>query len=252
MPGVPASIIRRARAKKKVYRRIRVKVPRGPDQKLATVGMVKKILHKNAETKYAGVVYNASFNNRITAPGDVIQILPSITQGVDNNTRVGNKITPRGLKVVVTMTAVNVQASPGLTILPRLLILSAKSMKDWVNLPSQVDLTKLLDDGRGERAFSGDILDYQAPVNKEYFIVHKDIKTKICLGTVEQNLGRTVTYTFWIKCPKVLNYDDGMVDPNNFAPWLSCAYALGDFSVPSDGYLPMKLAMTSTLYYEDA
>lgn len=222
------------------------------NSRVATVGMVKKILHKNAETKYVGITYNASFNNKITAPGDVIQILPDVPIGPTNNGRIGNKITPRGLKVVVTLTSISANPGAGFTLLPRLFVLSAKSLKEWTNVPSQVDLTKLLDDGTGERPFAGDITDYQAPVNKEYFIVHKDIKTKICLGTDEQNLGRTKTFTFWIKCPKVLNFDDAQVNPNNFAPFLSMAFACSDFSVPSDGYTPMKLALTSTLYYEDA
>lgn len=220
------------------------------NSRVATVGMVKKILHKNAETKFMGLTYNASFNNKIVAPADVIKLVPSIVNGVLDNERVGNKITPRGLKVVLSITAMT--SNPNIELLPRIFILSSKNLKDWPTLQAQVDLTKLLDDGTGERSFGGDITDYQAPVNKELFIVHKDIKTKIHLGNVEQNLGRTRTYTFWIKCPKVLNYNDGMVDANNFAPFLTCAFACGDFSVPSDGYLPMKLALTSTLYYEDA
>jgi len=222
------------------------------NSRVATVGMVKKILHKNAETKFVGLTYNATFNNRINTPGDMIQILPDLPQGGTNNTRIGNKVTPRGLKVVVTITSMDVNPSAGFTILPRLFILSAKSVKDWQFAPSVVDLTKLLDDGVAERPFMGDITDYQAPVNKEYFIVHKDVKTKICLGTDEQNLGRTKTYTFWIKCPKVLNFDDALVNPNNFAPWLSMGFACSDFSVPTDAYLPVRLALTSTLYYEDA
>jgi len=222
------------------------------NSRVATVGMVKKILHRNAETKYVGYTYNASFNNTIAAPGDVIQLLPDLPQGQTNNSRIGNKVTPRGLKVVVTMTALDVNPSAGFTLLPRLFILSSKASKYFPLVQSTADMTKLLDDGKVERPFAGDITDYQAPVNKEYFIVHKDIKTKICLGTDEQNLGRIKTYTFWIKCPKVLNFDDDLVNPNNFAPWLSLGFACSDFSVPSTAYTPIKLALTSTLYYEDA
>lgn len=223
-----------------------------PSRQLATVQQVKKMLHQNVETKLVGLQYNASFNNRINTPGDIIQILPNTTNGTGNNDRIGNKITPRGLKVVVSMTVNDVTPGPGFELLPRLFILSSRQQKDWQYVPATVDLTKLLDDGTGERPFLGDIHDYQAPVNRESFIVHKDVKTKICLGTDEQNLGRVKTYTFWIKCPKVLNYDDLAATPNNFAPFLSMGFACGDFSQPSDAYTAVKLAMTSTLYFEDA
>lgn len=246
-----STIYRRALLKAKAKRRVAKRYAR--NRRVATVGMVKKLLHKNIETKYAGYHIDAvSFNNRITAPGDVYPICPLLVKGIGNGNRLGNKVTPRGLKVTVTVGVNNINSTPGLEILPRLLVLEMKSNKDETYIPAVLDDTILLDDGTGERAFAGDMLDYMAPINKEYLTVHKDIKTRICLGTVEQNLGRTRTFTFWVKCPKVLNYNDNTQQPNNFAPFFCAAFACGDFSVPSDGFLAMKISLSSILYYEDA
>jgi len=221
------------------------------NRKLATVGQVKALLHKNVETKYMGLTYNAGFNNRISGTSDLIKIIPDISSGTGNNDRLGNKITPKGLKVVVSMTVNQVNGSTSIPMLPRLMVLSAKNVKAWTDIAS-VDVTKFLDDGVAERAFGGDITDYQCPLNKEYVIAHKDIKTELSLGTAEQNGQRTRTYTFWIKCPKVLNYNDFDVTPTNFAPFLCMGFAVGDFSVPSEAFLGVRLALTSMLYYEDA
>jgi len=221
------------------------------NRKLATVGQVKALIHKNVETKYMGLTYNASFNNRIDSTADLIKIIPDISSGTGNNDRLGNKITPKGLKVVVTMTVNQVNGAVSIPMLPRLMVLSAKNVKAWTDIAS-VDVTKFLDDGVAERAFGGDITDYQCPLNKEYVIAHKDIKTELSLGTYEQNGQRTRTYTLWIKCPKVLNYNDFDVTPTNFSPFLCLGYAVGDFSVPSEAFLGVKLALTSMLYYEDA
>lgn len=238
-------------AARKVAGRRRQPAKKRANKKLATVGLVKKLIHQNVETKYMGLTYNASFNNRITTTADLIKIIPDITSGTGNNDRIGNKITPKGLKLVVSMTVNDVNGSIAVPMLPRLMVLSAKTVKAWTDIAS-VDTTKFLDDGIAERAFGGDITDYQCPLNKEYVICHKDIKTKLSLGTVEQNGQRTLTYTFWVKCPKVLNYNDFDATPTNFAPFLCMGYAVGDFSVPSEAFLGVKLALTSMLYFEDA
>lgn len=232
-------------------RKLTRKTVRRSNRKLATVGLVKKLIHRNVESKYIGKVYNASFNNRIDSAADIIPLLPSLTKGTGDNNRIGNKITPRGIRVAVTVTANDVTPGAGFELLPRIMFLSSRSEKDTTLLPT-FDTTILLDDGTGERAFGGDISDYHSPLNTEMVTIHKDIKTQICLGTVEQNLARTRTYVFWIKCPKVLHYNDNTTFPENFAPFMCAGFACGDFSVPSDGYLGIKIGFTSTLYYEDA
>jgi len=112
------------------------------------------------------------------------------------------------------------------------------------------DATHLLDHGTGEHQFDGYLIDYSSPINKDGFIVHKDIRTKLSTGTQEYNGMITRTFKIWVKCPKVLNYLDNETYPTNFAPFLAVGFANPDNILKLGAVL--GVAYTSTLYYEDA
>lgn len=228
---------------------------RKADRKYATMGMVKRILHQNAETKFVGDVWANSIKVNCQMDGnigaDFLKLVPALPLGTTDNTRLGNKVTPRGLKVQITV-AVNTSeggAKASDVLLPRILCMSLKSQK---YTPSVVpDWTRVLDYGAGEHAFSGSLYDVYTPINKDVFTVHKDIRTKVSAGTLEQDTARVRTYTFWIRCPKVLNYADGQTFPQNFAPFISVGYANSDGTTNVDT-LGLQVTCQSTLYYEDA
>lgn len=227
-------------------------------RRLATVAMVKSILHRNAETKLVGRFNSTDYNQYINTAADARPLLPSLPQGVTDNTRVGNKIVPRGLLVSMTLSlnqdSLENPVPPSFTILPRVLVLTQKDTGDMAFIESGggFDISHLMDYGTGEHAFSGGLDDYMAPVNKDAFSVHKDIKTKLTYGNVEANPSICRTYKFWIKCPKTLEYNDNQNYPRNFAPFFCAAYAKPDNTVDIAAITALKITYTSTLYFEDA
>lgn len=240
----------RPAARRKLGRRA-LAAQRKANRKIATVGMVKKILHRNAENKFIGYTTSLAHNNLITT-GDAHGLLMPLVNGTTDNTRIGNRIFPRGL--LVTMT---IYINPGATtpahtvILPRILVLKSKAINYQPNLTG-VNFQKLLDFGNGEHSFDGYLADYRCPINTDNFTVIKDIKTSLSLGTYEQNGQQCKTFKFWVPVPKVLEYNDGDQFPQNYAPFICFGYAIGDGTVPTDAYLGVTYDWTSTLYYEDA
>lgn len=244
---VPRRVARRVAAAAKRRRVRKAKA----SKKLATVGLVKKMIARNAETKFIGLNHSAQYNNRINTSADAFPLLPPLVQGTGDNQRIGNRITPKGLLVTVNIYLNDSAQTPAQTvILPRILCLKDKICNSTPDL--NVDFTHLLDWGQGEHAFGGTLADYRAPINRDAFTVLKDIHTALCMGTAEMNNMYIRTYKFWIKCPKVLEYNDNQSYPTNFAPFICQGFALGNGAVPTDGYLGVVMDHTSTLYYEDA
>lgn len=223
------------------------------NSRVATVGMVKRILHKNLENKLAGTAYQVQFNAQIDSPGDAYGLLPSIANGSGDNTRVGNRITPRGLLVSLNVyMSTDAGSPPGTTLLPRILVMQQKSQTGFQPGLS-VDFARLLDRGQGEHAFTGELVNYREPINTDSFHVYKDIKTKIGVGNGDENLSViSKTYKFWVPCPKTLLYADGQNYPQNFAPFICVGFARADGVVGNPGYLGITMDWSTTLYYEDA
>lgn len=222
-----------------------------PSRQLATLQQVKRMISGSAENKLAGLALTANFNQTISAPSDIYGLLPALPQGTNDNQRIGNRITPKGLRVAITLSINSEVIDQGVSILPRLFVMSCKSIKFQPNI-SGIDETRLLDYGTGEHTFTGNQWDYMSPVNKDYVVVHKDIKTKLCENTLETNGIFSRTFIFTVKCPKTLDYNDGQSYPNNFAPFMCLAYARGDGAVEPLTTLGLHAEWTSTLYYEDS
>lgn len=246
--------VARAPAKRVAGRRYgtKAKVVR-KGRKLASVALVKKMIHKNMENKLAGTQYQVQFNNTINTAGDAYGLLPTIPLGTNDNARIGNRINPRGLlvtgQVFITPDA---GLPPGTLLFPRILILKAKAQNGYQPGLS-VDFSRLLDWGQGEHSFTGTLADYRCPVNTDEFVVIKDIKTRLSLGSVEQNsMVCSVPFKVWVPCPKTLTYVDGQSYPQNFAPFICLGFAEGQGIVTPPESTFVTMDWTTTLYYEDA
>lgn len=237
----------KSRAKMAVARRANL------NRKVATVGLVKKMIHQNMENKLAGTAFNVQFNAQIDSVYDAYGLLPTIPLGTGDNARIGNRITPRGLLVQANVYITPDTTLPyGTVLMPRIICFSQKSTNGFQPGIS-VDFTRLLDHGQGEHAFLGDLASYKDPINTDSFKVYKDIKTRICLGNGDANPNViSKTFKFWVPCPKTLLYDDGQTYPQNFAPFICVGFATGQgfITPPESTFLTMD--WTTTLYYEDA
>lgn len=247
--SAPRRFIRRAAAVKR--RRVR----QARSNKLATVRLVKKMIHRNMENKLAGTQYGVQFNAQINSAGDAYGLLPSISNGTGDNARVGNRINPRGLLVTVQVYITDTSLIPPSTVfLPRILVLQQKSQTGYQPGLS-VDFSKLLDHGQGEGSFTGDLMSYRSPINTDCFHVYQDIKTKLCLGNGNGDENPNIiskVFKFWVPCPKTLLYGDAQQYPQNFAPFITMGYATGQNVVTPPESTFVTMDWTSTLYYEDA
>lgn len=242
------AMVRRRRYRGKKARRVIQKKSKA-NKKLATVALVKRLIHKNAENKFHGTAYNRQFPPVVSVTS-CYGLLPPISQGTTDNARIGNRINPRGLLVNLTVYPTDDATIPaGTVFLPRIMVVSQKSTSGY-QPNATPDVGNLLDYGLGEHTFSGNQWDYTAPINTDHFIVHKDIKTKISVGNGDENLGLCRTFKFWVPCPKTLTYDDGQQFPQNFAPHLIVGWANGREFPFIDTYV--SCSWTTTLYYEDA
>ena len=220
---------------------------------LATIPQVKKLIAGKAENKLCGIVHQAQYNAFIDSAADAYPLLPVVPAGTGDNQRIGNRITPKGLRVSVSVYFNSKGAQPvGTVLFPRILALSDRKFSNITQATSQTDFTHLLDEGLGEHNFQGTLASYRCPINSEAYRVHKDIRTQLSLNDVESTGMICKTFTFWIKCPKTLMYNDQQAYPNNFAPFICMGYATGDGTVPTEQYTGLTLDITSTLYYEDS
>lgn len=220
----------------------------------ASVSLVKKLISKHVETKLVGTHSDELYNQYINTTGDLIPLIPIITQGTTDNQRVGNKISPKSLVVSVTLTLrKDVLQAPNQVILPRIFVVQ---QRNTLNMDTQIalggDQTHLLDDGVGQRAFLGTVYDYHSPVCREVFKVMKDIKTKLGNGQQEENGMITRTFRFTLKCPPVLYFGDNQAYPRNFAPVMYIGYAKPDNTTDPITTTGLQGIVSSTLYFEDA
>ena len=70
---------------------------------LATIPQVKKLIAGKAENKLCGIVHQAQYNAFIDSAADAYPLLPVVPAGTGDNQRIGNRITPKGLRVSVSV-----------------------------------------------------------------------------------------------------------------------------------------------------
>lgn len=236
---------------------------------LAVKSYVKSAIHRTAETKIASTTQAINtYNSGITSSSDFLKLLPIITQGVAQNSRVGSEIKP--IKLVVRGYLVyNSYSNANATMLgPRMFLMQQKQIRSYANGITNFDLLDLGGDGTN---FTGAALDFVSPHNKDAFYFYADKKTKmlkpygytnnISSSTSMSDIPSNLFYPFTITIrpgsngfPATLKYDNASGSnqyPTNFAPYLAMGYCnLLNFS-PDVIDAQVSMEFISTLYYED-
>lgn len=235
---------------------------------------VKKIISAQAETKQAYVAPSSdsltTFNSGINSTGDMLQVIPSISKGVNENERIGDeimaqKINIRGHIRYTPQNAVN-DAGRG-NIAVRLMILTLKSRPSYPDAQgSSSFLGRLLRKGGTASTFTGILSDLYADVNRQLFTVHKDkifylnqpmmIQPPTSgLSSGFQDLQNIVKFfNFNIKLKKKYMYDDsvnGGIAPTNSGPFMVLGYVYLNGATPDTVSTNVGLHYISTLDYED-
>lgn len=219
----------------------------------AVKAYVKSAVKRTEEKKFAGLTLEngTAHNAAITAP-DIVQIIPTITQGDGYNQRSGDKIRPTSL-IVDGCVSFN-DYGQGFTDTPvsvLILVLQAKRIRDPLQV-ANAPINVLLDRGTGATSWDGSTLNSMFPINRDEFEILGVKRVKLSDTTAENTRVMSQRYQMNIKCPAQLTYGQGSTLPNNFAPFFVLGWSRDDAVIPAINEVWVKNTASSTLYYTDA
>lgn len=231
----------------------------------AVAAVAKRVISRQAEDKVCGVNPESDvLHNSPIGSADCEPVIMEIPQGVDSNKRVGDRITPKQLKVHGVV-AISPDAAPYATpkdLYVRVMILAQKDIKAGAEvLSGGVDTGALLRSGFGgtgdAEPFTGDTGNLLIPVNTNLFRVYYDKQFKLDSSNLAAGTSAPISakwsYTFTKKnLPASLYFDEGNGDwPNNFAPFLAIGYAYADGTAPDTVGTRIISNCYSQLRFED-
>lgn len=253
---------------------LRKKAParrRAPARKAPLAKLVKQVVMRNQETKFASDQFTITgFNSSITAQSDCIKVLPTIVQGSAQSNRIGTHIKP--LKLVVKGYVVyNTDALAGARMIgARLFCYSDRSISNYQVGTNSGNNLQLLDVGGVPIQYTGTPMNYISPHNTDLYKFYADKRMKILkpyglTNTLSPSVSNELTsmdnslfhpFSFTIpasKMPATLRYDETLSgNPTNFAPYISIGYSDLLGFVPDTVVTQLEMTFCATLYYKDA
>lgn len=244
----------------------------------AVLEIVRAENHKQAETKQAYHSINGSssamtyFNSGITSSGDMLQVLPYISQGSGDNQRIGDQINTQSLKISGYIRYLpnteNYEQSAFSHVVARLMVVSLKYRSAYPDSAgSTAPLSGLLKKGGTATAFTGVLSDIFAPINTDLWTKHHNEVFYLSQPLLVQpgTAGQTTMpldvknlvkfFNINIPCKKTLKYDNNVTSGSsatNFAPMLLLGYAYLNGDAPDTVTSNLGMYYTSILNYEDA
>jgi len=226
--------------------------------------MVKTQLHKNIENKLCSLEFPLTdFNSGATSSGDVIQLIPTMSQGTGDGNRTGNQVTMRNFNIKGHMNIIpNPNDQPRSRVLVRMLVVIPRQFptNDISVSNTGTWLPYVLKVGNASAPLDGTIQSMYLPTNRE--IITTLVDKKIYMNSdffsksgSENFSTRFVTkfFNFNLKVKqKVLRYDDASTLPLNYSPSLLLSYCFLDGSPPSSLSTALSMSFVSVLDYEDA
>lgn len=242
--------------------------------------MAKKVISDQLEDKYETRLLQSSGYPRLYDAGitSVFPLMPVISQGLESNNRIGDKIRPRRMRVDFTVSA-NYDLSSSLVTNVRLMVLNDKSIKDTLALPTIAGTqpgtpitTELLQYASTLAGYTATPTDDTARINYERYSVIKDVHREVLKGygagpNVVVNglignqtfVGSQITHKFsvYIPTPRVLKYSAATdTYPTNFAPFFVLGYTNpGGFTGNTpDNWLTQRIYCNAIVHldFEDA
>lgn len=221
------------------------------------------MISRQSENKHIGwnIESNVQHNSAISGT-DCVPVVQEIAQGVTAQSRQGDRVKPKSLKVsgVVSFNPDDCTSSQNIYV--RVVIAAQKNIKVGSAVTGGVDTAHLLRPGLAalpEKQFQGSTMDLNYPINKDLFRVYYDRTFKLSSGNIVSGSVETMPlyskrWSFRFKqLPAALTYDTGNGDwANNFAPFMACGYAFSDGTTPDFGTTRLITNTYSLLEYEDA
>lgn len=235
---------------------------------------VMKVIHKVQETKCVTALQSSvQFNSGINAAGDMLALIPSMSQGTGNNTRVGDHCSAQYIDLrgylALNLTYQNQAAS---RVAVRVMVVQPKVFTnlDAVTTYYAQWMPKLLNQGGTAIAFTGLVTDLYTPLNTDIVTKLYDKVFYMSVPAILNYAGTTdvdnyitsdnrasikfFRHRFKLR-NKILKYDANVssnVNPVNYGPVVLVGYAHLDGSAPDVANTQVLYSHVSTLYYEDA
>lgn len=205
-------------------------------------------------------------NSTIDTTGDMFQIIPSVSNSVNDNGRIGDQITVKSLSIkgfVKFDIVPTIGAQPPTTVLCRMMVVSLKSKANYDDAKSSASpLTALLKKGGTTTNFNGYLRDIYADINREVWTVHHDSRFYLSQDFVNGSQGpmdvsKTVRFfNIPLKCKnKLLKYDSAVSSgllPTNYGPMILFGYTFLDGSSPDTVSTRLGIQYDTIMNYEDA
>jgi len=226
--------------------------------------IVKAVIARDTENKLIGWETEAAVNhNSPIGPADCTPLVQQISQGVTSQSRIGDRIKPKSLRVRGVVSFMPDTCTTSQNLYVRLLILAQKNIKvGSVIAGGGVDTDHLLRPGYvggDQTPFSGITQNLYEPINTDLFRVYMDKVVKLNCSVItgggrEQQPLYSARYSFRMKkMPQTFTYDDGNGDwVNNFAPFFCMGYAFSDGTTDPTITLRLHNQCSTFLEYEDA
>lgn len=236
--------------KKRKYGTYKKKRAYKPRAKMAKKKSIRREIRREvarlAENKIIeGTSGNVTFAQSIT-PSSCYPLIPNISQGTTQGTRVGNKVRVRNAVLRMSLTVSNQSAAVTPTYVD-IYIFKYKPMTAYPNnvMPTG-SMNNFLQAGSSSTNYSGAISDGLRPVNKDLFTMK--YRKRLCMfnpnntaaftgATASWNPNRSYNINITKYLNKILNYDDANSICTNDSLW----FAVG--STQTDGVLYPGLAM---------
>lgn len=235
---------------------------------------VLSVVRRNVETKQAWNNFPmTAFNSFATSAADLLQIIPNINKGTNDNQRIGDQIHPQVLKfrAIINMIPQDPSQSNSIRrIWARLLIVTPKMFANYNSAVANAAtwIPTVLKKGGTTSGFNGDIQDANSPVNSDAITCHYDsgplfFGQDIYYGpgttgtATTYNCGtmtRFVNKTFRFGSTRKFKYDDTIsaVVPANEGYIALFGYGFCDGTAPESLVSRMQMQFVTTLDYEDA
>lgn len=257
--------------KKRVYKKR--KSPVKPTKSF--VKKVQRIIHKDVETKSACTLFSlTAFNSGINSQNDLCQVIPTVTQGIQDNNRIGDQVRAQRLRIKgyiqmaqgysVTVSATRIGV--------RLMMVQPKNFTNYDGAYGNATtwLAGLLKKGGTTSGFTGVVSDLTADINTDLITCYYDKVMYLSLpyyfaGTGTTSVNTVVTQDLRqgtrffsinkLLRNKLLRYDSNAAiaqQPVNWSPFIIVGYVHLDGSAADVANTQISMAYDSYLDFEDA
>jgi len=233
---------------------------------------VKKVLLRNAETKYVrdeNISALTPFNSQVAAITDFYRCFPQVSQGTLSAQRIGQRVTPMSITSFLNV-SFDINDALSRDIEVHVWYLISKQQKSVLSAKDQLlynitnrfllsGFAELCDNGDGTNTtFRGDFLSCTKPVNADQFTVIKKYVRHLYKGAGTSNNDQVANnekrhFTLRTRLPVHQLIYDAQNDtlPTNYMPVMCIGYRYLDNTAPDTGAGVIKVQSTSEMRFKD-